>query len=159
MPYWAELWPSALALAEALGRERPGGRILELGCGLGVPSLVAASDGADVLGLDWAAEAVTLLRDNAQRCGVELDARQWDWTDDPAPLGGPFDLVVAADVLYEERNVAPVLRALDALAGEAWIADPGRPALPGFLAAAERTWTVEALEKIYVLRRGSGPSG
>jgi predicted nicotinamide N-methyase len=162
MPYWAELWPSALALAEAVGRARPRGRVLELGCGLGIPSLVAAASGAHVLAVDWSAHAVELLARNAQRAGVPVAARHWDWTGEPAALDGPFDLVIAADVLYEERNIAPVLRALDALAGEAWVADPGRPALPAFLERAARTWTWSTDEiepTVYRLRRASAANG
>src|SRR3954452_5683468 len=71
LPYWAELWPSALALADALGTAGGDGRrVLELGCGLGVPSLVAALRGADVLATDWSPAAVEVLRENARRAGA-----------------------------------------------------------------------------------------
>src|SRR5262249_5725164 len=63
LPYWAELWPSGLALARHLAARELGGlRILELGCGLGLPALAAASRGADVLATDWAEDAIELLR-------------------------------------------------------------------------------------------------
>jgi hypothetical protein len=44
VPYWARLWPSGLALAAALAADppSPGVRVLELGCGLALPSVVAA---------------------------------------------------------------------------------------------------------------------
>src|SRR4051812_32331908 len=60
IPYWARLWPSGLALAEALAAAppQPGTRVLELGCGLGLPSIVAARAGADVLATDAASDAV-----------------------------------------------------------------------------------------------------
>ena len=61
LPYWAELWPAAHALAAALPPVA-GLRVVELGCGLGLPSLVAAARGADVTATDWAPEAVELLR-------------------------------------------------------------------------------------------------
>jgi predicted nicotinamide N-methyase len=48
LPYWAELWPAATALAAALPAQLGGVRVVELGCGLGVPSLVAAARGAEV---------------------------------------------------------------------------------------------------------------
>lgn len=147
LPYWAELWPSALALAAALAQRRPR-RLLELGCGLAVPSLVAALDGADVVATDWSPEAVAVAAGNARRNGVALDVRRWDWTTAAGALGR-WPLVVAADVLYERRNGAPLLRALEELVaegGEAWIADPGRPAAPEFLGAAARSWDVAALD-------------
>src|SRR5439155_14224135 len=63
LPYWAELWPSGLALARYVaGLDLVGRKVLELGCGLGLPSLAAALRGADVLATDWADEAIELLR-------------------------------------------------------------------------------------------------
>ena len=147
MPYWAELWPSGPALAEAVAADPPGGRVLELGCGLGIPSLVAALGGAQVVATDWAADAVALLERNAERAGARLTALRWSWADDPASLGGPFDRVLAADVLYERRNGPQVLAALDALVadgGEAWIAEPGRPGSEEFFAAAAAEWSDDA---------------
>ncbi|HEY2541950.1 MAG TPA: 50S ribosomal protein L11 methyltransferase, partial [Gaiellaceae bacterium] len=80
LPYWAELWPSGLALAHVVaGRDLGGARVLELGAGLGLPSLAAALRGAEVLATDWAEDAVTLLRDNAARNGIELRAERMRW--------------------------------------------------------------------------------
>ncbi len=143
LPYWAELWPSTLALAEAVGAARPAGRVLELGSGLGVPSLVAALAGADTLATDWSPEAVALLPRNAERAGARLAVRRWSWTASAAELGPPWPLVIAADVLYERRNGPQLLDALAALVapgGEAWIADPGRVAAGAFLVQAAQHW-------------------
>ena len=61
LPYWAELWPSSLALARAIaGRALRGARTLELGCGLGLPSIAAALAGGRVLATDWSTGAVEL---------------------------------------------------------------------------------------------------
>ena len=61
LPYWAELWPSGIALARAVAAlELAGARVLELGAGLGLPSLAAALGGAEVLATDWADDAVAL---------------------------------------------------------------------------------------------------
>lgn len=141
LPYWAELWPSAHALTGVLlEHELAGRRVLELGCGLGLPSLAAAAAGADVTATDWSADAVELLRENARRNGLRLRAEVWRWSDPPERLGPPWPLVVGSDLLYEARN-APWLRAaLDSLiasGGEALIADPGRAAAEGFLAPLE----------------------
>src|SRR3954468_1078754 len=71
LPYWAELWPSGVALARAISaRALKGARVVELGCGLGLPSLAAARAGGRVLATDWAAPAIELVERNAARNGV-----------------------------------------------------------------------------------------
>jgi len=132
LPYWAELWPAARALAAALP-EVAGLRIVELGCGLGVPSLVAAARGAEVTATDWAADAIELLRENAARNGLALRAEVRDWRE---PWDERFDLALAADVLYEQRNVAPLLARLRSLAPRALVGLAGRPYEPEFLRSA-----------------------
>lgn len=136
LPYWAELWPAARALVAALPPTLAGMRVLELGAGLGVPSLVAARRGASVLATDWAAEACTLLVTNARRNALAIAVEQVDWRA-PAALQrrAPFDLVLAADVLYEARNLAPLAALLSALASPVLLADPGRRHASEFLAA------------------------
>jgi predicted nicotinamide N-methyase len=138
LPYWAELWPSGLALARALeGHPLRGRRVLELGCGLGLPSLIAARAGAAVLATDWAPEALALLERNAARNGIALRTARVDWREaEPVVRSGTWDLVLGADLLYEERNVEPLLGLLGRLGAEAWIADPGRAAADAFFAAA-----------------------
>jgi len=132
LPYWAELWPASRALAEALPEVR-GLRVVELGCGLGLPSLVAAARGADVVATDWADEAVALLRANAERNGVELHAEVRDWRD---AWAASFDLALAADVLYEQRNVEPLAERLRELAPSALVGLAGRPYEEAFVRAA-----------------------
>src|SRR4051812_45831854 len=66
VPYWADLWPSAQLLARTLaGRALRGARVLELGCGLGLPSLAAALAGGRVMSTDWAPEAIEAVQRNA----------------------------------------------------------------------------------------------
>jgi predicted nicotinamide N-methyase len=135
LPYWAELWPSGLALAEVVGaRALDGVRIIELGAGLGLPSLAAALRGGDVLATDWAEDAVALLRANAERNHVRLRAERVRW-DAPELLlaEAPFELVLGADLLYEERNAQQLLELLPKLGGEILLADPGRPFATAFL--------------------------
>jgi predicted nicotinamide N-methyase len=141
LPYWAELWPSAHALTEALAtRDLHGVRVLELGCGLGLPSLAAALAGAQVTATDWAVDAVRLLAENARRNGIAMTVEAWRWTDPPERLGAPWPFVIGSDLLYEARNAPWLGAALDSVlapGGEAWIADPGRAAAQGFLAGLE----------------------
>lgn len=129
LPYWADLWPASLALANALP-EVTGLRVVELGCGLAVPSLVAAARGAEVTATDWADDAIALLRENAAANGLELTGEVRDWRD---PWDARFDLVLAADVLYERRNVEPLLERLAELAPVALVGLAGRPYERAFL--------------------------
>jgi predicted nicotinamide N-methyase len=150
LPYWAELWPSGVELADHVGRlELAGRRVLELGAGLGLPSLAAALRGAEVLATDWAEDAVELLRANAARNDVALRVERARW-DEPARFGAGWDLVLAADVLYEQRNADQLLALLPRLeAREILLAEPGRPFAQGFLAR----WRVDLVgERLYRLR-------
>ena len=129
IPYWADLWPSAILLARTLaGRALRGARVVELGCGLGLPSLAAALAGGRVLATDWAPEALAAVERNAARNDLAVETLVSDWRE-PAELlaRGPFDLAIAADVLYERRNVTPLTELLEALDCPCWLADPGRP--------------------------------
>ena len=138
VPYWSVLWRSGVALAEEVdGAALQGLRVVELGCGLGVPSIAAARAGARVLATDESEEALDLLARNARMNDVKLETARVDWAE-PAGLvrRGPFDLVLAADVLYERAAVAQLLSLLPRLAPTALIADPGRPAAEPFLEQA-----------------------
>jgi predicted nicotinamide N-methyase len=119
-------------------------RVLELGCGLGLPSLAAALGGAEVLATDWADDAVALLHRNAERNGLSLRAERVRW-DAPEPLerGAPWDLVLGADLLYEARNAEELTALLPRLGRAVLLADPGRPFAPGFLARAAERWRIE----------------
>jgi len=133
LPYWAELWPSGIVLAELIaGMDLAGRRVVELGCGLALPSLVALRAGAHVLATDWYAEALALAAQNARAAmDAELPTMLVDWRDPPAELlARPADLVIGADVLYEARNgvaLASLLPRLVAQGGAVVIADPRRP--------------------------------
>ena len=145
LPYWAELWPSGIALAGAVGElDLRGSRVLELGAGLGLPSLAAALRGAEVLATDWAKDAVDLLRLNAARNHVTLRVEHVRW-DDPEPLlaQAPWPLVLGADLLYERRNADQLLELLPRLGADVLLAEPGRPFARGFLERASASWDVE----------------
>jgi predicted nicotinamide N-methyase len=145
VPYWAVLWRSGSALGRELSRGRLDGlRVVELGCGMGVPSLAASRSGAAVLATDASVEALELLACNASRNGLDVDTAQADWVSPAGLLArAPFDLVLAADVLYECASVAQLLALLPRLAPRVLLADPGRLAADAFLAEARRRWPVE----------------
>jgi len=145
LPYWAELWPSSVALAHAAAALEPDGlAIVEVGCGLALPSIVAARAGARVLATDWSREALAYVERNARANGAELETARVAWAEpDDLVARGPFDVVLAADVLYEARNARQLLALLPRVGAELLLADPGRPALTSFLAGAAAGWEVE----------------
>lgn len=148
LPYWADLWPSALALSRAVAaRALRGARTLELGAGLGLVSLAAAAAGGRVTATDWAPDSISLLERNARRNGLTLEALCVDWArPDEIVARAPWDLVLASDVLYEARNgvvLLPLLPRLIDARGEIWLADPGRVNAGPFLEHAAETFAIE----------------
>jgi predicted nicotinamide N-methyase len=144
-PYWSVLWRSGVALARELDGVALGGKkVVELGCGLAVPSIAAARAGATALATDACPEAVKAVARNARENDVQVETAVVNWTE-PRDLlvRAPFDLVLAADVLYERASVAPLLALLPRLAPQVWLADPGRPAAGEFLEQARGEWEVE----------------
>ncbi len=148
-PYWAVLWRSGVALARDLdGDSLRGLRVVELGCGLALPSIAAARAGASVLATDSDPDALELVAHNARANDVRVETALLDWASpDVLVSRGPFDLALAADVLYERPSVAPLLSLLPRLAPEARLADPGRPAAEAFLEQAHRRWRVETRQR------------
>jgi predicted nicotinamide N-methyase len=140
VPYWARPWPSGQALAAHLRDRPPAGRVLELGCGLALPSVVAART-ADVLATDGHTDAVAFAAHVLAINEVEGEVAHVDWTEHGEALveRGPWDLVLAADVLYTRENVNAASRLfhrLVASTGALLLADPNRQGAQGFLASA-----------------------
>jgi predicted nicotinamide N-methyase len=148
LPYWADLWPSGRVLANELARRKLiGMRLLELGSGLGLPSIVARARGARPLATDWYPMALEFAAANARAAGVgELETLVVDWSAPPPALrtSGPFDLIIGADVAYERRHaaqLAPLIRDLAVPTTEVIIADPRRPDANALVTAlAEGGW-------------------
>jgi predicted nicotinamide N-methyase len=151
LPYWAELWSSAVALAHDVSmRALRGKRTLELGCGLGLPSIAAARAGGRVLATDWSQDAVDATAANAELNGLEIETLRCSWGEPDAIVArAPWPLVLASDVLYEARNVEQLLELLPRLVDETGLvllSDPGRVPAGRFLAAAEdQGWTIRSV--------------
>ena len=151
VPYGLLLWPSAVALAELLASMSgalAGVRVLELGCGLGLPGLTALSAGASVTLSDHEPAAVELALENAALNGLPRpDVLLADWASWPGTA--MYDLVIAADVLYERAAGSALLNVVErslAPGGVFLTADPERPQALERLASAEQSgWCVEIL--------------
>jgi predicted nicotinamide N-methyase len=168
-PYWATPWPSGLALAHAVAEAPPpaGARVLELGCGLALPSIAAARAGARVLATDGSTDAVAFAAHGLALNELEGEVAHADWAAQGEALvaRGPFDVVLAADVLYLRRNAEPLPRLLPRLLAPGAVvrlADPGRAAARDFLAAARALFHVRTVHAgevaLHELRRKTGRS-
>lgn len=135
MPYWATLWPAAVLLADVVAAwPRPPAdaeppAVIDLGCGLGLVGLVAADRGCRVTVADHDEDALAFAVENARRSDLPPPSTlHLDWRDPPAALP-QYDRILAADVLYEARNLQPVadlvVRTLRP-GGFALLADPHR---------------------------------
>jgi predicted nicotinamide N-methyase len=159
-PYWAIPWASGVMLAEALAarNDLAGRRVLELGCGLAIPSVVAARRGAEVTATDGSSDAVVFAAHNLALNDAVGEVELADWREgDELVERGPWDVVIAADVLYLRHNVEALLKLLPHLIGErgeAIVADPNRAGGRDFAAAARRIFSLEttAAEKVTIHR-------
>jgi predicted nicotinamide N-methyase len=168
MPYWAELWPSALVLAEAVLRSEalPAGPWLELGCGPGLPGITATHRGMRGIWTDYMEEALALTERNARENGVSHPLTfQLDWRHPPQGLNVAW--ILGSDLLYEARNFSPLLNCLDQLlapGGQVWISEPGRSVADEFWSlAARHHWRRERIftgktANIYSLHRNAPPA-
>ena len=161
LPYWAELWPSAIALARYLSREDLAGkRAIELGCGVGLPTVAALGRGAEVLATDHYKAALDFTLHNAwTNLGREPETALLDWHAPDTERVGGFDLVFAADVLYERRNapaLANLVPELLAPGGEALFADPRRKDAHLFLELVETRGFGNTTEEMRVDQGGKG---
>jgi SAM-dependent methyltransferase len=124
-PYWAELWPCARTLAAHVATlDLAGLNVLELGCGLALPALVAALRGADVVASDLSADALERVAESGRRTlGHPLATLQADLHHPSALLeSGPFDLILGADLLYDRTLAEAIATVIPQLAPAALIA-------------------------------------
>ena len=129
-PLFGMLWPAGLALAEEMTHVSIDGlRILEVGCGAGLSSLVLHKRGADIVASDHHPLADEFLQHNAQLNGLPpLPFQHAQWLG-PNPRLGRFDLIVGSDVLYERDHPALLAGFIAAHAkpsARVLVADPGR---------------------------------
>ena len=147
-PYWAEVWPSSLALGRwflegaegecesrtAVGFAPGKGELLELGCGLGLLGICAARAGWQVQATDFVEDALVFAAHNAASNAVSgrFQVGYLDWR---RPVGKPVSCILGADLVYEKshhRLLDNLLRRLLLPGGRFILADPRRPAARNF---------------------------
>ena len=141
-PYFGVLWPAGLGLARYLETHSEfvkGKTVLELGAGLGLPSLVAIALGGKVLTTDFHPDVEEYFLRNCRHSSVVGEYQRLNWRDEREELK-KFDVVMGSDVLYESKHPGEVARGLTRFlkpGGVIILADPGRNYLNSFLEAME----------------------
>ena len=148
LPYWAELWDSALAIAELMLSGAGGGsamRVLDLGCGMGLTGTAAALAGHHVLFADLEPPALLFATLNSLQNHDRVRTRQLDWRVDA--LHEEFDLIIGADILYERSQweyLEPFWRKHIAPGGSILLGEPGRQSGDLFVPwIQQRGWELE----------------
>jgi len=143
IPYWAELWPSAVGLATYLVQHADivGDRtILEIGGGLGLPALVAASLGGNVTATDYLQDAVDFAQKNAKLNKIDqLTFKTFDWRKSEGYE--KYDVLLASDVAYERSQFEHLQRAFIHLVkpgGLILLSEPNRYIAEPFIAALQQ---------------------
>ena len=160
IPYWADVWESAIVLAEDLAdTDGSGQTLLELGCGPGRHDAGEAQAGFAVTATDYESAALEGVRYNAARNGLgPLVTREIDWRNPPADLPR-HDMVVAADVLYEPHHAAALAAVIARTlrpGGLALVADPCRQHAAAFAPAARAAGLVVEKQRARRPRQATG---
>ena len=137
MPNWAEIWPCGALLAGVIAQNPEplrGQRVLELGPGVGVTAVAALKAGADLTVADYDLGALALTTLNAlDQTGQEPTAIHLNWRNPSREFlraaGDGWPLVLGADLLYERKDVRPLMALLERIVlpgGELWLGESGR---------------------------------
>lgn len=137
VPYWAQLWPSSIALGRHLIKNNlvaPAESVLEIGCGLGLTGITAGLLGGNVTLSDYLPEALHFAQINwAQNLEQPARLLQLDWRDPNPALAA--NLILAADIAYESSAFPYLASAFQSLClpgGRILAADPSRSSAPIF---------------------------
>jgi len=165
LPYWAELWDSALAVGDFLAAERgltllarcrQSAGVLDLGCGMGLAGTVAALlGGARVTLADLEPPALLFARLNSLAAADRVEVRRIDWR--TADLKRRFGLIIGADILYDRNEwwfLEPFWRRHLCAGGTVLLGEPGRQTGDDFPEwIAQRGWHVEQLKQHVPMRK------
>ena len=129
-PLFGVIWPSSLVLAHCiLDYETGSKRILEVGCGMGLSSLLLNKQGADITATDYHPEAQKFLQRNSLlNDDLAIAFEQVDWAAKKDELG-LFDMIIGSDLLYEDSHIELLASFIEGHAKpscEVIIVDPGR---------------------------------
>lgn len=114
-PYWAKVWPSAIALVKVL-QKHPSlikdKTVLELGAGVGLPSLLMADITKSIIISDYDSEAVELLQKNITHLQLQnAQAIQLDWNNVPENMKA--EVLILSDVNYDPTQFETLTKLIE----------------------------------------------
>jgi len=129
-PLFGIIWPSSMVLAHYVSNyDTAKKRILEVGCGMALSSLLLNKQNADITATDYHPEVGFFLQRNTRlNDGKIIDFERVDWLDKTDTLG-VFDLIIGSDLLYEDQHIKLLADFIVRHANstcEIIIVDPGR---------------------------------
>lgn len=152
-PFWAKIWASSLALSSYLEKELQlveGKKVLEIGAGIGLPSLTVAHVAESMIISDHAPEAVELMEKNIEYLGLgNAKALCLDWNQFPEEIKA--DIVLLSDINYAPEEFDALLKLINRFLEEGStiiIATPQRIMATPFVAALEPFIKFSALERV-----------
>lgn len=129
-PIFGVVWPSSIVLANHMSDfDSQGKRILEIGCGIALSSILLNEQQMDITATDYHPEVETFLNRNTDlNNGKDINFERVDWADENSQMG-LFDVIIGSDLLYEDEHVALLAFFIHNHAKpdcEVIIVDPGR---------------------------------
>ncbi|MFO7876223.1 MAG: methyltransferase [Desulfovermiculus sp.] len=111
LPFWAKIWPTSILLSHILASSYAltDLEVLEIGAGVGVCGLVAASQGAYVVMTDYHPDALLFARINVLQNSLQdrVQLAAVDFTADR--LDRRFDRIIGSEVLYRDETYTPLV--------------------------------------------------
>lgn len=129
-PLFGVIWPSSMVLAHYMqAYETENKRILEIGCGMALTSLMLNKQHADITATDYHPEVESFLKRNAAlNQDADIQYERADWSKDNDTLGR-FDLIIGSDLLYEDEHSQQLAKFIENHSQpncEVVLVDPGR---------------------------------
>jgi predicted nicotinamide N-methyase len=153
IPYWTDLWPAAIAMSEFILENTSmfeNKKVIELGCGLGLPSIVAADIVKEITMTDYLEDALTFAKRNAELNHLSNIAFQkLDWRN-ISPGHQKYDVILASDIAYEKRffdDLPIALKSLMHYHSLAVLSEPGRAFASDFLDGLKEHFSVTKFSK------------
>lgn len=141
-PYFGVLWEAGIGLSQHLQQlELRNKKILEIGCGLALPSFLVTRMGGDIIATDFHADVPLFLEINQKNNQTYFPYRVMNWRNEIERTRsdlGLFDLVIGSDILYESQHPMQVAKALIAFlkpGGKILLSDPGRAYVQQFISS------------------------